>query len=133
MPIDERDPWSDPVDVEAFASSKAPCWRLWMLEFLCTANQMKWNYQSCCQKLSESLRGAVFKACLEAKLSVEFEVEKPSVSDVLSRILQVIGVSHIELIEERFLLELRQRKQESISEYARRVGAFKTLFFEKIH
>ena len=41
--------------------------------------------------------------------------------------MQVIGVSQIELIEKRLLLELRQRKGENISDYARRVGAFKTL------
>ena len=64
---------------------------------------------------------------MHLKLYVEVELEKPSVSDVLSIILQVTGVSHIELIEERFLLELRQRKEESFSEYAQRVGAFKTL------
>ena len=127
MNLDERDPWSDPVDVETFPSSEAPCWRWWLLKFLSTADQLKWNYQTCCQKLSECLRGAVFSAFLEAKLSDEVELEEPSVSDILSRTLQVIGVSQIERIEERFLLELRQKTEESLSDYARRVGALKTL------
>ena len=77
--------------------------------------------------MSESLRGAVFNAFLEAKLFVEVELEGPSVPDLLSRTVQMIGVSQIELIEERLLLELRQRNGENISDYARRVGAFKTL------
>ena len=77
--------------------------------------------------MSESLRGAVFNAFLEAKLFVEVELERPSVSDLLSRTVQVIGVPQMELIDERVLLELRQRKEENISDYARRVGAFKTL------
>ena len=59
--------------------------------------------------------GAVFNAFLEGKLFVELELEEPSVSDILSRTAQVIKVSQIELIEERFLLELRQRKEENIS------------------
>ena len=57
---------------------------------------------------------------MEAKLFVEVELEEPSDSDILSRTAQVIGVSQIELNEERFLLELRPRKEENISEYARR-------------
>ena len=77
--------------------------------------------------MSDSLRGAVFNAFLEAKLYVEVELSDPSVIDVLSRTSEVIGVSQIEFIEERFLLELRQEKEENISGYARRVGAFKTL------
>ena len=68
---------------------------------------------------------------MEAKLFVEVELEEPSDSDILSRTAQVIGVSHIELIEERFLLELRPRKEENISKYARRLGAFKTLALKK--
>ena len=98
-----------------------------MLKFLSTAEQLIWNYQKCCQETSKSLRGALFNTFLEAKLFVEVELERPSVSDLLSRTVQVIGVSHIELIEERLLLELRQRKEEIISDYARRVGAFMTL------
>ena len=80
--------------------------------------------------MSESLRGAVFNAFLEAKLSVEVELGDPSVIDVLSRTSEVIGVSQIEVIEERFLLELRQEKEENIADYARRVGTFKTLALE---
>ena len=80
--------------------------------------------------MSESLRGAVFNAFLEAKISVKVELGDPSVIDVLSRTSEVIGVSQIELIEERFLLELRQEKEEYIADYARRVGAFKTLALE---
>ena len=80
--------------------------------------------------MSESLRGAVFNAFLEAKLSVEVELDDPGVIDVLSRTSEIIGVSQFELIEERFLLELRQEKEENISHYARRVGAFKTLALE---
>ena len=57
----------------------------------------------------------------------EVELGDSSVIDVLSRTLEVIGVSQIELFEERFLLELRQEKDENISDYARSVGAFKTL------
>ena len=53
------------------------------------------------------------------------------VLDVLSRTVQVIGVSQIELIKERFLLELRQKKEECISDYSRRVGVFKTLALKK--
>ena len=58
------------------------------------------------------------------------ELGDPSVIDVLSRTSKVIGVSQIEHIEERFLLELRQRKEETISDNARRVGTFKTLALE---
>ena len=117
----------DQVDVGVFPSSNSPSWRGWLLKFLSTAEQLNWDYETCCQMMSESLRGAVFNAFLEAKLFVEVELEGPSVSDLLSRTVQVIGVSPIELIEERLLLELRQRKGENISDYARRVGAFKTL------
>ena len=117
----------DQVDVGEFPSSNSPSWRGWLLKFLSTAEQLNWDYETCCQMMSESLRGAVFNAFLEAKLFVEVELEGPSVSDLLSRTVQVIGVSQIELIEERLLLELRQRKGENISDYARRVGAFKTL------
>ena len=73
--------------------------------------------------MSESLRGAVFNAFSEAKLSVEVELGDPSVIDVLSRTSEVIGVSQIEYIEERFLLELRQEKEENIADYARRVAS----------
>ena len=117
----------DQVDVGEFPSSNSPSWRGWLLKFLSTAEQLNWDYETCCQMMSESLRGAVFNAFLEAKLFVEVELEGPSVLDLLSRTVQVIGVSQIELIEERLLLELRQRKRENISDYARRVGAFKTL------
>ena len=72
----------------------------------------------CCQMMSESLRGAVFNAFLESKLSVEVELGEPSVIDVLSRTSEVIGVSQIELLEECFLLELRQEKEENIADYA---------------
>ena len=72
-----------------------------------------------------------FHAFFEAKLFVEVELAAPSVSDVLSRTVEVVGVSQIELIEEHSLPELGQRKEESISEYARRVDAFKTLAVEK--
>ena len=54
--------------------------------------------------MSESPRGDVFNAFLEAKLFVEVELERPSVSDLLSRAVQVIGVSQMDLIEERLLL-----------------------------
>ena len=127
MDTEERGLGRDQVDAGEFPSSNAPSWRGWLLKFLITADQLKWNHQTCCQKLSESLMGAVFNAFLEAKLFVEVELERPSVSDLLSRTVQVIGVSQIELIEERLLLELRQGKEENISDYARRVGAFKTL------
>ena len=70
---------------------------------------------------------AVFNALLEAKLSVEVELGDPSVIDVLSRTSEVVGVSQIELIEERFLLELRQEEDENISDYTRRVGVLRCL------
>ena len=127
MDSDERGLARDQVDVGEFPSSNSPSWRGWLLKFLSTAEQLNWDYEKCCQMMSESLWGAVFNAFLEAKLFVEVELEGPSVSDLLSRTVQVIGVSQIELIEERLLLELRQRKGENISDYARRVGAFKTL------
>ena len=127
MGTEERGLGRDQVDVGEFPNSNSPSWRGWLLTFLITADQLKWKYQTCCQKLSESLMGAVFNAFLEAKLFVEVELERPSVLDLLSRTVQVIGVSQIELIEERLLLELRQRKEENISDYAQRVGAFKTL------
>ena len=127
METDVRGLARDQVDVGEFPSSNSPSWRGWLLKFLSTAEQLNWDYETCCQMMSESLRGAVFNAFLEAKLFVEVELEGPSVSDLLSRTVQVIGVSQIGLIEERLLLELRQRKGENISDYARRVGAFKTL------
>ena len=80
--------------------------------------------------MSESLRGAVFNAFLETKLCVEVELGDPNVIDVLSRTSEVIDVSQIELFEVRFLLEVRQEKEENIADYARRVGAFKTLALE---
>ena len=43
---------------------------------------------------------AVLNCFKETKVSVEVELEEPSVSDVLSRTVQVIDVSQIELIEE---------------------------------
>ena len=132
MDSDERGLGRDQVDVGEFPSSDSPSWRGWLLKFLGTAEQLNWNYETCCQMMSESLRGAVFNAFLEAKLFVEVELERPSVSDLLSRTVQVIGVSQIELIEERWLLELRQRKEENISDYARRVGAFKTLALKTV-
>ena len=132
MDSDERGLGRDQVDVGEFPSSDSPSWRGWLLKFLGTAEQLNWNYETCCQMTSESLRGAVFNAFLEAKLFVEVELERPSVSDLLSRTVQVIGVSQIELIEERLLLELRQRKEENISDYARRVGAFKTLALKTV-
>ena len=131
MDIEERDLERGQLDVGEFPSSNEPSWRLRLLKFLSTADQLKWYYQKCGQQKSESLMGTVFNAFLEAKLFVEVELEEPSVSDILSRIVQVIGVSQIELIEERFRLERRQRKEESISDYARRVGAFKTLALKK--
>ena len=115
------------MDVGEFPSSNSPCWRLWLLEFLSTANQLKWNYQKCCQKISESLVAAVFNAFLEAKLSVEVETGDPSVIDVLSRTLAVIGFTQMENLEETFLHQTQQRTDENIFVYARRVGAIKTL------
>ena len=66
--------------------------------------------------MSDTLGGTVFSAFLEAKISVEVELGDPSVIDVLSRTSEVIGVSQIELIEEHFLFELRQEKEESIAD-----------------
>ena len=126
MPIGERGPWSVPNEVGKFPSSNSPSWRLWMLRFLHTADQRKWNYQTCCRELSESLEGDAFNAFLEAKLSAEVEMDHPSVSDVLSRISEVIGRTQMEITEERLLGELRQRDDESVFEFARKVGAVKT-------
>ena len=130
MDTEERVLGRDKVDVAEFPSSNSPSWRGWLLKFLSTAEQLHWNYETCCQMMSESLRRAVFNAFLEANISVEVEFGDPSVIDVLSRTSEVICVSQIELIEERFLLKLRQEKEENIADYARRVGAFKTLALE---
>ena len=127
MDSDGRGLGRDQVDVGEFPSSNSPSWRLWLLEFLSTANQLKWNYQKCCQKISESLVAAVFNAFLEAKLSVEVETGDPSVIDVLSRTLAVIGFTQMENLEETFLHQTQQRTDENIFVYARRVGAIKTL------
>ena len=127
MKAQERNPGRGPAVVEEFPGSKAPCWRLWLQKFLSTAEQLKLNYPKCCQKIAESLVGYMFNAFLEAKLSVEVELGEPSVSDVLSRLVEVVGNDQIETIEEKFLFELRQGKQESLHNYARRVGIFKTL------
>ena len=115
------------MDVGEFPSSNSPSWRLWLLEFLSTADQLKWNYQKCCQKISESLVAAVFNAFLEAKVSVEVETGDPSVIDVLSRTLAVIVFTRMENLEETFLHQTQQRADENIFVYARRVGAIKTL------
>ena len=112
MNTEERGLGRDQVDVAEFPSSNSTSWRGWLLKFLSTAEQLNWNYQTCCQMMSEDLRGAVFNAFLEAKLSVEVELGDPSVIDVLSRTSEIIGLSQIELFEERFLLELRQEKEE---------------------
>ena len=74
----------------------------------------------------------MFNALLEAKLSVEVELGEPSVSDVLSRLVEVVGNDQIETIEESFLFELRQGKQESLHSYARRVGVFKALALKQV-
>ena len=107
MPIGERGPWSVPNEVGKFPSSNSPSWRFWMLKFLHTADQRKWNYQTCCKELSQSLEGDAFNAFLEAKLSAEVELDHPSVSDVLSRIMEVIGKDQMEMMEERFFDKLR--------------------------
>ena len=70
---------------------------------------------------------AVFNAFLEAKLSVEVETGDPSVIDVLSRTLAVIGFTQMENLEETFLHQTQERADENIFVYARRVGAIKTL------
>ena len=70
---------------------------------------------------------AVFNAFLEAKLSVEVDIGDPSVIDVLSRTLAVIGFTQMENLEETFLHQTQQRADENIFVYARRMGAIKTL------
>ena len=60
-------------------------------------------------------------------LSVEVELGNPSVIDVLSRTLAVIGVTQMENLEERFFHQTQQRAEENIFDYARRMGAIKTL------
>ena len=45
---------------------------------------------------------------MEAKLFVGVDLQEPTVSDALSRTVQVVEVPQIEIIEERSLLELRQ-------------------------
>ena len=127
MNSEQRGLRGDQLDVGEFPSSKAPSWRWWLLKFLGNADQLKWNYQKCCQKISESLVAAVFNAFLEAKLSVEVELGNPSVIDVLSRTLAVIGVTQMENLEEQFFHQTQQRAEENIFEYARRMGAIKTL------
>ena len=82
MGIVERVPGGGPPDVKQFPSSEAPCWRLWMLEFSRTANRWMWVNRMCCEKLSELLMGAVLNGFMEAKVSVEVELEEPSVSDI---------------------------------------------------
>ena len=74
----------------------------------------------------------MFKAYVEAKLFVEVESGDHCVIDILSRTLEVIGVFQIELFEKRFILQLRQRKREIISDYARRVSAFRTIALKKL-
>ena len=56
------------------------------------------------EKLSESLEGAVFNAFLETKLSVEVELGYPSVTDILSRTLTLIGVTQMENLENPFFI-----------------------------
>ena len=70
---------------------------------------------------------AVFTAFLEAQLSVEVELGKPSVTDVLSIALEVIGATQMEHFEEHFFHQTQQRAGENIFDYVRRVGAIKTL------
>ena len=102
MHSEERGLGRDQVDVGEFQSSNAPNWGLWLLKFLSTADQLKWNYQKCCQKLSESLMAAAYIAFLEAKLSVDVELGNPSVTYVLSRTLVVFGLTQMKHLEEYF-------------------------------
>ena len=95
------------VEVGEIPSSKAPSWRGWLMKFLNTAVQLNWNYHRCCEKLSESLEGAVFNALLETKLSVEVEFGYPSVTDILSRTLTLIGVTQMENLENPFFHQIR--------------------------
>ena len=66
MDTEERGLARDQVDVGEFPSSNSPSWRGWLLKFLSTAEQLNWDYQMCCQMMSESLREAPFYAFLEA-------------------------------------------------------------------
>ena len=59
------------------------------------------------------------------------ETGDPSVIDVLSRTLAVIGFTQMENLEETFLHQTQQRADENIFVYARRVGAIKTLAFKE--
>ena len=111
MDTEERGLERDQVDVAEFPSSKSSSWRGWLLKFLSTAEQLNWNYQTCCQMMSETFRGAVFNAFLETKLSAEVELGDSSVIDVLSRTSEVIGVSQIKLIEEVFFWSFDRRKK----------------------
>ena len=61
--------------------------------------------------------GTVFKAFLEAKMSVEEELGYPSVPDVLSVTLEVTGVTHMEDIEEHFFHQTQPRAEENIRDY----------------
>ena len=66
---------------------------------------------------------AVFIAVLEAKLSVEVELGNPSVADVLSRTLEVIGVTPMDHLEEHCFHQTKQRAEENfltmLDEWAR--------------
>ena len=132
MKAQERNPGRGPAVVEQFPGNNALCWRLWLLKFLGTAEQLNWNYSKCCQKIAESLDCCLFNALLEAKLSVEVELGEPSASDVLGRLVEIVGNDQNETIEESFLFELRQGKEESLHNYASRVGVFKTLALNSV-
>ena len=55
------------------------------------------------------------------------ETDDPSVSDVLSRKLEVMGSSHMELMEERLFGELRQRDDEGVFQFAGKMAQSKHL------
>ena len=129
MHTEERLHERDKVDVGEFRAATnlvgdCGCRNAWAGSI--SGTTIKWDYHKCCQKLLNCLRGAVFNVLYQAKLFVEVEMEEPCDSAILSRTVQVIGVSQMELFEDHFLLELRQRKEE-IYQTMYDGWAFKTL------
>ena len=90
--------------------------------------ETKWkNIGRYCQKMSKSFTRDVFRAILESKLSVEKELDDPSVPGVLSRALEVTGVTQTEAIKEHIFHQSQQSADENAFYHVRRVGAVKTL------
>ena len=67
---------NEPLAVEKAPSSNAPSRgvRFMIAEVLELSRSVEMGLKTCCQKLSDSFTGAVFKSFLEATLSVEVEL-----------------------------------------------------------